>query len=435
MATVNFLYRSIKQNEPLNIRLLFRHEEVDYTQGAKSKLYIYTFDELAQNEKLSAKNYWTKLHNKKNVRDIDLENKQSDINNELNKLKNHVLNAFDKENPTNVINNKDWLKDIVDLYYNPIVESKIPTDLIGFIEYYVDKKGDNMKEHRIRSINVTKHKLQKLENRFNKKYLLADVNEEFKSEFVKYANEQSYAPNTQARDLSSIKMLCRYARYLGLNIHHQMDSLKIKGNPTNHIYLNEAEIKAIADLDIEQEYLENARDWLLISCGTGQRVSDFMRFNSSMIRTENGKHLLEFKQVKTQKLMTIPLSKEVRQVLNKRNGEFPRALSAQRYNDYIKTVCKLAGINEISKGKRRISIAPEGVKTTKNDYRDVVGKFEKWELVSSHIGRRSFATNYYGKIPTTFLINITGHSSEQMFLNYIKKSNKDIALESYDYFN
>jgi integrase len=133
--------------------------------------------------------------------------------------------------------------------------------------------------------------------------------------------------------------------------------------------------------------------------------------------------------------MTIPISKEVRKILTKRNGEFPRAISDQKYNDYIKDVCKLAEINKICEGKKRISIAPKGVKPTKSDYRDVVGEFKKWELVSSHIGRRSFATNYYGKVPTTFLINITGHSSEKMFLNYIKKSNKDLALESYDYFN
>ena len=93
---------------------------------------------------------------------------------------------------------------------------------------------------------------------------------------------------------------------------------------------------------------------------------------------------------------------------------------------------KLADLTEITEGKKRINITPDKEKGT---YRDVLGKFEKWELISSHIGRRSFASNYYGKVPTSYLINITGHSSEKMFLNYIKKSNKDIAIDSYDYFN
>jgi hypothetical protein len=50
------------------------------------------------------------------------------------------------------------------------------------------------------------------------------------------------------------------------------------------------------------------------------------------------------------------------------------------------------------------------------------------------VGRRSFASNYYGKIPTTYLIFITGHSSEKMFLNYMGKSNKDLAVEVSKYF-
>lgn len=157
-----------------------------------------------------------------------------------------------------------------------------------------------------------------------------------------------------------------------------------------------------------------------------------MRFTKDMIRIEDGKHLLEFKQQKTQKLMTIPFSREAREILSKRNGEFPRPISDQKYNDYIKIVCQKAGMNEKAEGKRRVNIAPKGEKKT---YRDVIGEYEKWELVSSHIGRRSFATNYYGKVPTSYLINITGHSSERTFLNYIKKSNKDIALDAYQYFN
>jgi hypothetical protein len=33
--------------------------------------------------------------------------------------------------------------------------------------------------------------------------------------------------------------------------------------------------------------------------------------------------------------------------------------------------------------------------------------------------RNSFASNYYGKIETLMSINITGHSKERTFLNYI----------------
>ena len=96
----------------------------------------------------------------------------------------------------------------------------------------------------------------------------------------------------------------------------------------------------------------------------------------------------------------------------------------EKYNDFIKKVCELAEINQPTKGSK-MKETEEG----SGIYRKQSGTYKKHELVTSHIGRRSFATNFYGKIPTTYLIYITGHSTESMFLNYIGKSNKDLALD------
>jgi hypothetical protein len=107
-------------------------------------------------------------------------------------------------------------------------------------------------------------------------------------------------------------------------------------------------------------------------------------------------------------------------------------MSDQRYNDHIKVVCKEAKLKAKIEGKKQLNTSG---KKDVSIMRNVYGIYPKHELVTSHIGRRSFATNYYGKIPTTFLIYITGHSSEALFLNYIGKSNKDIALELADMFD
>jgi hypothetical protein len=55
------------------------------------------------------------------------------------------------------------------------------------------------------------------------------------------------------------------------------------------------------------------------------------------------------------------------------------------------------------------------------------GRFAKWELVSSHIGRRSFATNHFGKIPTPIIMAATGHKSESSFLKYIGKGRAEMV--------
>jgi len=114
------------------------------------------------------------------------------------------------------------------------------------------------------------------------------------------------------------------------------------------------------------------------------------------------------------------------QTLEKNGGKFPEPQTDQYYNDYIKEVCKLANITEKIKGSKRIK--------TENGYRKKQGIYPKNELVTSHIGRPSFATNFYGKIPTNYLIYITRHSTEQLFLTYIGKSNKDLAKEIFNYF-
>ncbi len=212
---------------------------------------------------------------------------------------------------------------------------------------------------------------------------------------------------------------------------YELDSLKLPKEKIDNIYLSLEEIELIENAEIEQPHLINATQWLIISCFTGQRISDFMRFTKEMIRIEKGKSLIEFEQQKTGKLMTIPIHAKVQQILDKNKGEFPHRISDQRYNDYIKEVCKIAGIDEEIKGKKQLNISQEN---NIQKIRRVEGVYPKYELVTSHIGRRSFATNYYGDIPTSYLIYVTGHSSEIMFLNYIGKSNKDMALELTKYF-
>lgn len=42
-----------------------------------------------------------------------------------------------------------------------------------------------------------------------------------------------------------------------------------------------------------------------------------------MVCVENGKSLIEFTQMKTEKIMTVPLSQKALAILRKRDGSFP----------------------------------------------------------------------------------------------------------------
>jgi len=103
----------------------------------------------------------------------------------------------------------------------------------------------------------------------------------------------------------------------------------------------------------------------------------------------------------------------------------PYKISLQKFNNHLKDLCKEAEIDQPTKGRKRnkeTNLMQEGV-------------YPKYELIGSHVCRRSFATNYYGKIPTPILIGITGHSTERMFLKYIGKIALDNAKQMYEYVN
>jgi integrase len=416
MASVNFMYRSTKDKSNLILRLLYRYDGTDYVFGAKTNFEI-------------DKTYWSKQHKKKS-KDIETTNKQTNINNELNKIENHILNAFNSVNIE--IINKDWLTSQIEYYYNPPKKAEtLSTELLKYFLYYIECKKTETAIGTQRKYNSTLRLLERYQKEKKVVIQIIDINENFKNQLEKYCIENNYAQNTISKFFKTIKGVCNHADYNGIETSHQLTGFKTDQHKIEKIYLSFEDLTKIENISKNQltDSLNNAKDWLIISCYTGQRVSDFMNFTGEQIRIEDGKDLIEFTQKKTGKNMTVPLHSKVLEILKKRNGKFPYKISDQKYNDFIKTVCELAELNQPTKGSKMKETAKgNGI------YRKQSGTYKKHELVTSHIGRRSFATNFYGKIPTTYLIYITGHSTENMFLNYIGKSNKDLALEITKYF-
>lgn len=356
-------------------------------------------------------------------KDIDFANLDTD----LATLKNDLLKEYNQSKGIKKID-AQWLKDFVN---PPQEEEKHPDKLVDYIDTFIDFKKNEVKSSTITKCNVIKHLLMRYQDHTKTTLFIRDIDAKFKIDFEKYCVSVGYAPNTTARNIRFIKTFCRHAKSNGVETHHQLDSIKAKYHKVDNIYLDENEIKKIEEVKSSEltDGLDNARDWLLISCYCGQRVSDFLRFDKSMIRYEKNKSgelkpLIEFTQVKTDKIMTIPLHSKIMEILKKYDGDFPRKISDQKYNEHIKKVCE----------KAKLNTPIHGVLFDHDKKEKIEDDYPKWKMVSSHIGRRSFATNNYGKIPTSFLMYITGHTTEAMFLTYIGKSNKDIAMELTNYF-
>ena len=218
-----------------------------------------------------------------------------------------------------------------------------------------------------------------------------------------------------------MKIILRDAEKSGLEVHpyyNYIESFRQKSSDRIIHFLNPAEIKVLKGLErIPSEY-ENSYKWLLIGLSIGQRVSDLLSLKPGNLRKATNGLYIDIMQQKTKKAVTIGVANPL--VIALLENEFPRALSQVEFNKQIKVICKIAGIDEVVRG----------FKNNPKTRRKEVVTAPKYEFVTSHIMRRSFASNYYGKIETPLLMNITGHTKESTFLTYIgTHQNKDALAD------
>ena len=100
----------------------------------------------------------------------------------------------------------------------------------------------------------------------------------------------------------------------------------------------------------------------------------------------------------------------------------PKKLTPQRFNLYLKRVLEKAAIDQ----------QVQGFKFNPTTQRKEMGIFPKYAVISSHDLRRSFATNFFGKIPTPVLMQMTGHAKESTFMSYIGRDpNRDSYADTF----
>lgn len=349
------------------------------------------------------------------------------VQKDLNDLRGHILNVFNDSYTTGQLINSDWLKNTIDSFFeqNENIDFNY---LVDYSEYFIKTLGNTIQANgktgvepkTIEKYQIIINKLKEFEQYQKKRVKVSDVNMAFHKDFIYFLhNKQLLNYNTTGRYLKYVKTIVKSARDYGLKISEDIDKKEFREpkEKTTFVTLSESEIDTIFKHDFSKTpYLENARDWLIIGVWTGARVSDLLQFTVKNI--QNG--FIEYTAQKTGQKIVLPLHPQVLTILENLNGQFPRPISDQRFNDYIKKVCKEVEILELVEGAKRIEVK-------KKVWRKVKGMYPKWELVSTHICRRSFATNHYGKLPTPVLMAITGHTTEKMFLKYIGKTAMDNA--------
>jgi len=355
---------------------------------------------------------------------------------DLRELKNYILKKYNDASSNGITINTSWLKHNIDVHFKRINEDKnseLLTDAIQSIIDDVDtrknaKGGIGLSVSRKKSYESLKRIITEYQK--SKSFKVKDVNVKFAKDFLKYLlNTKNYKKSYALKKISDLKTVCNDASLYGIETSVQLKAIKTsKPQNENILYLSPKELKAIENANLINEAHQNARKWLLLGCQLGQRGSDLLKLNENNFVTRNGYEVIELKQQKTGKNVTIPVLETTKEIIK---SGLPYKISIQKFNKYIKKICEISEIDEMIQGSKiTVTVKGKGNK----EKRKINGLYPKWQLMASHVCRRSFATNLYGTLPTPLIMSITAHSSEKMLLNYIGKDSLDLAQQIADFY-
>lgn len=412
MASIKYLIQSTTTSAPIYARLSLSRSQVF---KRKTGLFVDA-----------------KAWSKKTGFPIAKDDSGKILKNQLKDLEADILKRVNKHHSEGSTIDGDWLLRSINLFFKRISENEDQSELlIDSIQCFIDtaglrrnsRGGTGLSKSRIQGIKRLKSLVAEFLGRKKSSCKVSDVDLSFSKKFSAWLhNDQGFAKSYTLKMIDNLKTVCNDAELNGIDVSTQLKKVtggKIKNEVI--IYLSPEEQDLILRADLKSEALLNARKWLILGCHIGQRVGDLLSITDKNLTTFKGEPVIELTQKKTGKHVHIPLDKQAREIL--KNG-FPRAISSQKLNDYIKEVCRQAGINnKITAGK--ICMMPISQGSDIKVKRKVVQELEKWEFTSSHICRRSFASNLYGKLAQPYIMSITGHSSEKEFLGYIGKTSGD----------
>lgn len=186
---------------------------------------------------------------------------------------------------------------------------------------------------------------------------------------------------------------------------------------TPAIYLDDIKIAKLYKYKKLDKDEEVTRDWAVLDCYLGLRVSDLKRVSNNDFQN----NFFQFVNQKTGAHVAIPIHKFAKEILKKWDG-LPPAIPVKRFRRKIKIVAKKAGLKE-----KFIYVATVGGKVQKFEY-------EEWECVSPHTLRRSFITNLLKMgFPHAQVMKMAGIKHYETLLRYFKQTPLEIAKDVSDH--
>ncbi|MEO9484370.1 MAG: site-specific integrase [Ekhidna sp.] len=330
----------------------------------------------------------------------------------LNRILSKVREVTEKADGSPI--NKEVLRRELDKLLGRI-PTLVEKDFFDFYNSEIEINRKSWKTGSIKALKTTFNQLKKFEKETNYFISFATINLDFHAKFTNWLNAQNYAKNYVGKQIRNIRTILNMAEDLNypVNPDFHKKSFKVLREESDNVYLTTDELNQLKEFQYDDPSHERCRDLFLFLCNTALRISDAKRINESHVFDD----YIMIKAIKTYQNVTIPLNREAKRILGKYDNNLP-SFADQYFNRLLKVICRAAGIDKsvtITKTKGGMRV-------------DAVKK--KWELVSSHTGRRSFATNrFLEKMPIQEIMAYTGHKTESVFRQYVKADQLTVIRE------
>jgi integrase len=344
---------------------------------------------------------------------------EAELNNALVSIRNSIESFFLRKKAVGEIIPLDQMKEHIQRFLRPekYQEPEEKTFLDYFDEFIQRRNNDSrFKQTTIKGYKTAFNHLKDFKEATNFDLRFENMNDDFYGQFLTYLSSKNIVNTTQGNQIRIIKTFLSDAMDRGLhNDPYFIKNFKASKKDGQQVALTFEELEAIEKYKPDTDRLQSVKDCFLLQCYTALRYSDLKKLKSEHINIDDS--TISIFSEKTKVHIRIPIHNRLKELLQKYKNVGLKVITSQKYNSYIKELCKHAGI-----------ITP--VTMTKEIGKEIIEETKpKYEEISSHTGRRTFITHMIlkGKAPEV-IMKITGHTTRSSFEKYVRVT-QDQALK------